>query len=131
MIDQRRPSDLEDAERPVQRLLSAIPPRALPLGFRDEVMRQVTARTTLTWEWIAAAVLAVPSLAFLIFQVVDRADEVGAALNNIVAAAASDSSDAFFFVDGTVVLALAILGVASLIAAHAALVRPVRRTTVR
>jgi len=131
VIDQRRPSDLEDAERLVQRLLSAIPPRALPLGFRDEVMRQVTARTTLTWEWIAAAVLAVPSLAFLIFQVVDRADEVGAALNNIVAAAASDSSDAFFFVDGTVVLALAILGVASLIAAHAALVRPVRRTTAR
>src|SRR5207237_899130 len=92
VIDQRRPSDLEDAERPVQRLLSAIPPRALPLGFRDEVMRHVTARTTLTWEWIAAAVLAVPSLAFLIFQVVDRADEVGAALNNIVAAPASGSA---------------------------------------
>ena len=131
MIDQREPSDLEPVERPVQRLLSAIPPRALPFGFRDEVMRGVSARTTLAWEWIAAGVLAVPSLAFLIFQFIDRGDEIGAALNNIVAAAGSDSSDAFFFVDGTVVLALTILGVASLIAAHAAVVGPGRRTTLR
>ena len=131
MIDQREPSDLEPAERSIQRLLATIPPAALPLGFRDDVMRRVSARTTLAWEWIAAAVLAVPSLAFLIFQLVDRGDEVGTAINNIVAAAASDSSDAFFFVDGSVVLSLVILGIASLIAAHAAVVAPSRRTQLR
>ena len=131
MIDQREPSDLEAAERPIQRLLATIPPATVPLGFRDDVMRRVTARTTLAWEWIAAAVLAVPSLVFLIFQLVDRGDEVGTAINNIVAAAASDSSDAFFFVDGSVVLSLVILGIASLIAAHAAVVAPSRRTQLR
>jgi len=38
----------------------------------------------------------------------------------------TDTAEAFFFIDGATVLALALLGVASLIAAHAAIVVPSR-----
>ncbi len=41
-------------------------------------------------------------------------------------AASADSADAFFFIDGTMVFALAILGIASLIAAHASIIAPTR-----
>ena len=122
------PDDLESIERPVHRLLAAVPTQPLPLGFRDAVMRRVSARGVSAWEWIIATVLALPSLAFLVFQLLDRGDEFAAAVNNVVAAASSDAADAFFFVDGTTVFALALLGIASIIAAHAALLSPTRRT---
>ncbi|TME65490.1 MAG: hypothetical protein E6I51_00210 [Chloroflexi bacterium] len=125
------PEDLAPEERHVHRLLAAVPPRALPVGFRDDVMRRLTERSGVAWEWIAAGALALPSLAFLVYQLIDRGDELGAAVNNVIAAASSDAADAFFFVDGTTVLALAILGVASLIAAHASIIAPQRRTAAR
>jgi hypothetical protein len=121
------PDDLEPAERPVHRLLSTIPPQPLPLGFRDAVMRRVMERAAPTWEWIVAGVLALPSLAFLAFQLVWHGDEFSVALNNVVSAAAADSAEAFFFIDGTTVLALALLGVASLLATHASVAAPARR----
>jgi len=76
-------------------------------------------------------VLALPAVAFLIYQVATHGDEFTAALNNVVTAASAESADAFFFVDGTTVLALAILGIASLVAAHASIVAPVRRSPSR
>jgi hypothetical protein len=116
------PEDLEPAERPVHRVLSAVLPQPLPIGFREQVMRRISGQGVSAWEWILAAVLAVPSLAFLAFQLLDRGDEFAAAINNVVVAASSDAADAFFFIDGTTVLALVLLGIASLIAAHAAIV---------
>jgi hypothetical protein len=121
------PADLEPAERRTHELLSSVPPRALPLGFRDAVMRQVASRRT-AWEWIIAAALALPSLTFLAFETATHGDDFAAALNNVIVTAAAESADAFFFVDGTTVLALVLVGVASLIAAHAAIMSPARRT---
>ena len=54
---------------------------------------------------------------------------ISAALNNVIVTAAADSADAFFFIDGATVLALVLIGVASLIAAHAAIATPPRRIT--
>ena len=102
-------------------LLAAIPPQHLPLGFRDAVMRRVAARTAGAWEWMVAAILAAPAIAFLAYQFVDRGQEFAVAMNNVISAASSEAADAFFFVDGLTVLALALLGIASLFAAHATL----------
>jgi hypothetical protein len=123
------PRDLEAAERRTHELLASVAPRALPLGFRDAVMRQVAGRGRMTWEWIAAAALALPSLAFLAHQLSTHGDEFTATLNNVIATAAADSTEASFFIDGATVLALALVGVASLIAAHAAMAAPRRRIT--
>jgi hypothetical protein len=128
-VSRTMPPDLEPAERRTQELLASVPPRALPLGFRDAVMRQVAGGGRLTWEWILAAALAIPSLAFLAHQISTHGDEFSAAFNNVVATATADSADAFFFIDGTTVFALVLVGVASLIAAHAAILTPARRVT--
>lgn len=125
------PGDLEPVERRTHELLTSVPPRALPLGFRDAVMRQVAGRGPMTWEWVVAAALAVPSLAFLAHQLFTHGDEFTVALNNVVATAAAESADAFFFIDGATVLALVLVGVASLIAAHAAITAPRRMTSGR
>ena len=125
------PEDLEPAERRTHELLASVPPRVLPLGFRDAVMRRVAAGGGVAWEWIVAGVLALPSVAFLVYQVVTHGDEFTTALNNVMTAASAESADAFFFVDGTTVLALAILGIASLMAAHASIVAPLRHSTSR
>jgi hypothetical protein len=120
------PDDLEPAERGTHELLASVPPRALPLGFRDAVMRQIASTRPTAWEWIVAAALALPSLGYLAYQFVAHGDEFAAALNNVTAAASADTAEAFFFIDGATVLALALVGIASLIAAHAAIVAPAR-----
>jgi hypothetical protein len=121
------PEDLEPAERRTHELLANVPPRALPLGFRDAVMRQVAGGGPSAWEWIIAAALALPSLGFLAHQLATHGDEFAAAFNNMTAAASADTAEAFFFIDGATVLALALLGIASLIAAHAAILAPSRK----
>jgi len=123
------PEDLEPSERRTHELLSRVPPHALPLGFRDAVMRRVSGGRLVAWEWIIATALALPSLAFLAHQIATRSDDFTATLNNVTAAASAESADAFFFIDGSTVLALALVGIASLIATHAALIVPARRTT--
>jgi hypothetical protein len=123
------PPDLEPDERRTQALLASVPSRALPLGFRDAVMQQVAGASRRTWEWIIAAALALPSLAFLAHQLSTQGDEFASALNNVVATATADNADAFFFIDGATVFAVVLVGVASLIAAHAAIGAPARRLT--
>ena len=120
------PEDLEPAERRTHELLASVPPHVLPLEFRDAVMRQVAGRRPKAWEWIIAAALALPSLGFLAHQFVTHGDEFAAAVNNVTAAASADTAEAFFFIDGATVLALALVGIASLLAAHAAIVAPSR-----
>jgi hypothetical protein len=125
------PEDLEPAERPTHRILASVPPRAVPLGFRDAVMRRVANRGMAMWEWVVAAALALPSLVFLAHQMIAHGDEFATTLNNVMAAAVADRADAFFFIDGSTVLALALVGVASLIGTHAALVSPAGRASAR
>jgi hypothetical protein len=123
--------DLDPAERDVHLVLSAVPPQAPPLGFRDAVMRRVSHRQV-GWEWLVAALLALPSLAFLARQLSESGADFAAALANVVAAASSETSGAAFFIDGLTVLALALVGVACVVAAHALIAgAPRRRRLVR
>jgi hypothetical protein len=122
------PEDLEPVERRTHELLAHVPPEALPLGFRDAVMRQVAGGRPTAWEWIIAAALALPALFFLTYQLATHGDEFAAAFNNVTAAASADTAEAFFSIDGATVLAVALVGIASLIAAHAAIVAPARGT---
>ena len=112
------PSDLEPEERDLQYVLSAIPPQAVPVGFRDAVMRRVVERRV-GWEWLVAALLALPSLAYLAGQIAESGEDFAAALTNIVTAASSTTATASFFIDGLTVLAVALVGVACVFAAHA------------
>ncbi|HYR94582.1 MAG TPA: hypothetical protein VEP48_10305 [Methylomirabilota bacterium] len=113
--------DLEPDELQLHRLLAAAPPQALPVGFRDSIMARLRSRRV-TWELIVALLFAVPSLAFLARQVLVHGEDFARAIGNIMTAASSETTDAFFFVDGLTVIALALLGVACAFAAHALLV---------
>ncbi len=112
------PPDLEADERDVHHVLSAIPPQAPPVGFRDAVMRRVVERRV-GWEWLVAALLALPSLAFLARQLAESGQDFAAALAGVLSAASSETASASFFIDGLTVLAVALVGVACVLAAHA------------
>ena len=124
-------SDLDPDERALHHVLSAVPPQAPPFGFRDAVMRRVVERR-LGWEWLVAALLALPSLAFLARQIVESGEDFAAALINVMTAASTGAANASFFIDGLTVLAVALVGVACVFAAHALLAgAPGRRGLVR
>jgi hypothetical protein len=110
--------DLEADERELDHLLASAPPMPLPLGFRDTVMARLRERGV-AWEWIVAGLFAVPSLVYLVRLVMVHGDDFAQALGNVMTAASSETSDAFFFVDGLTVIALALLGIACAFAAHA------------
>jgi hypothetical protein len=111
-------ADLEADERDLHFILSAIPPQAPPVGFRDAVMRRVVERRV-GWEWLIAALLALPSLAYLARQIAESGEEFAAALVNVLTAASGGAANASFFIDGLTVLAVALVGVACVFAAHA------------
>ena len=110
--------DLEPDERDLDRVLASVPPMPLPFGFRDGVMTRIAQRGV-TWEWIVAGLFAVPSVIYLVRLVMVHGEDFAQALGNVVTAASSATSDAFFFVDGLTVIALALLGIACAFAAHA------------
>jgi hypothetical protein len=113
--------DLEPDELELHRLLASVPPQALPVGFRDRLMARLGSRRVM-WELIVALIFAVPSVAFLARQVLVHGDDFMAAIGNVMTAASSETADAFFFVDGLTVIAIALLGIACAFAAHALLV---------
>jgi hypothetical protein len=112
--------DLEPGELELHRLLAGVPPQALPVGFRDQLMSRLRSRRVV-WELIVALLFAIPSVAFLARQVLVHGDDFLAAIGNVMTAASSQTTDAFFFVDGLTVIALALLGIACAFAAHALL----------
>ena len=117
-------NDLEPEEQSVHRVLSAVRPEPLPLGFRDAIMRRVRTETATTvWEWVIAAALAVPGLAYLAWQVSANGAELGASLSSIITAAQGldQARGAVVIVDGLAVMSLALVGIASAVAAHAML----------
>jgi hypothetical protein len=124
-------TDLEPDERDLHFVLSAVPPQAPPVGFRDRVMRRVVEQRV-GWELLVAALLALPSLAFLARQVAESGEDFVTALVNVIGAATTDTANASFFIDGLTVLAVALVGVACVLAAHALLASsPGRRRLVR
>lgn len=123
--------DLEPEERTVHSVLSAVPPTAPPLGFRDAVMRRVSHRQV-GWEWLVSALLVLPSLAFLARQMTESGADFAAAVTNVLAAASTDVASVAFFIDGLTVLAFALVGVGCVVAAHALIAgAPRRRRLVR
>lgn len=125
-------TDLAPEERHVDALLRAVLPVAPPIGFRDAVMRRITADERRTaWEWIVATALALPSLLFLVWELTAYGADLGEAIDNAMDAAEQSPAQAFFFVDGTVVLAVALLGLASIVATHALLRASGPRTVAR
>jgi hypothetical protein len=120
-------NDLEDDELDIHRLLSAAKPATLPLGFRDAVMERIRSDGAPTrWEWIFAAVLALPSLAYLMWGLTAHGAELGASISAILVAAEGldPTSGADVVVDGLAIVSLALVGIGSAVAAHAMLRRP-------
>ena len=116
--------DLRPEERRVHRLLSAVKPEPLPIGFRDGVMRGIRAeRTTTAWEWIVAVALAVPGLAYLLWEIAVHGTELASAASAILTAAQGldQTTGADFAIDGLAIVAFMLVGVASLLVAHALL----------
>lgn len=116
--------DLQPEERRIHRVLSAVKPEPLPIGFRDGVMRAVRAeRATTAWEWIVAAALAVPGLAYLLWELAVHGGELVAATSAILSAAQGldQTTGADFAIDGLAIVAFMLVGVASLLVAHALL----------
>ena len=122
-MDDRGPgrrTDLEPDEVALDRLLGAAPPAALPLGFRDDILVRISADRSRSWEWIVAAAFALPSLAYIAWQIgVYGVDPIATLGDLTLIAETADSDASALLVDGLDILAMAILGLASIIAAHA------------
>ena len=117
-------NDLQSDELELHALLSAARPATLPLGFRDAVMSRIRSDGAPTrWEWIFAAVLALPSLAYLLWGLTAHGTELGASISAILVAAQGldQTSGADVVVDGLAIISLALVGIGSAVAAHAML----------
>lgn len=116
--------DLEPEERALHEVLRATRPEPLPIGFRDAVMRSVRGeRRATAGEWIFAAALALPGLAYLARQILANGAELGASLASISSAAQGldQARGAVVVVDGLAVMSFALVGLASAVAANAML----------
>ena len=116
--------DLDRDELAIHRLLSAVKPEPLPLGFRDGVMKRVRSDSApAIWEWLIAAAFALPGLAYLAWRLAMNGGELTASLSSILTAAAGVglTGTAEVAIDGLAVMSFALVGAASVIAAHAML----------
>lgn len=117
-------NDLDRDELELHQLLGAVRPAPLPLGFRDAVMRGVRDDGTATqWEWVFAAVLALPSLTYLGWGLVAHGAELGASISAILVAAQGldQTSGADVVIDGLAIVSLALVSIGSAVAARAML----------
>jgi hypothetical protein len=125
--------DLEPDELGIHSLLSAARPEPLPVGFRDAVMERVRGEGTASrWEWTFAAILALPSLAYLAQRMASSGTELGSSISAILVAAQGldATAGAVVAIDGLAVISLAFVGVGSAVAAHAMLRGSERRRIV-
>lgn len=123
-------------ERYYTELLRRLPTQPLPVGFRDAVMARIAAeRAPRPWEWILAALLAIPNGAFLLWVGFVQGGELGETLASVVDALISPDQwqgvETGFYLDGLIVLAVALLGVAGMLLTHALLVTEGARPRVR
>lgn len=117
-------NDLQPEELDLHALLSAAKPAPLPIGFRDGVMSRIRSDGAPTrWEWVFAAVLALPSLAYLLWGLTAHGTELGASISAILVAAQGldQTSSADVVIDGLTIVSLALVGIGSAVAAHAML----------
>lgn len=114
-----RPADLGVEERAVDRVLAAVPPVAPPLGFREAVMARIRAEHRSPYEWPIALALVLPSLAYVVWAIATGGADLTLALEHIFTLASGTGEEAFFAVDGLLVLAFALLGIGALVGSHA------------
>lgn len=115
----RRQSDLGPEERAVDRVLAAVPPVAPPLGSLERVMARIRAEDRSPYEWPIALALVLPSLAYVVWAIATGGADMSLALENTFTLASGTGAEAFFAVDGLLVLAFALLGMGALIGSHA------------
>jgi hypothetical protein len=114
-------TSVDPEEAAFDRVFSIAPPIAPPVGFRDGVMRRVRGRTSPALEWIVAGALALPSLVFLVWEIATEGLDIETAFDNVMAFTGGSQDQAFFFVDGLLVVAFALLGLGALVGSHALL----------
>lgn len=114
----------ERDERAFDALFSQLPVEPVPAELRRDVMARITReRRGRSWQWVLVAVLALPNLAFLLWELTFRGGELALALASIGTAlsGAEEVAPAVVYVDGLTILAIASLGLAGSIATHALL----------
>ena len=116
--------EVDRDETSFDRVFGAIAPIAPPIGFRDAVMRRVRSDTWSAAEIALAIALALPSLAFLAWDFASEGIDLENAIGNLLTISAVGGDQAFFSVDGVLVVAFALLGLGALVASHALLRRP-------
>ena len=124
-----------NVERTFTELFQRMPTEHAPLGFRDTVMARIAAESARRWrwEWLAAFAVAIPSLIFLMSTLIEHGDELGDGLGSIANALLGledwDASTSVY-VDGIVLLAVALVGIAGLLVTHALLAEEQTRSRV-
>lgn len=129
----------EEEQTPLERrfteLFHRLPVEAPPLGFRDTVMSRIERRRhSRRWEWILAAIVAVPNLLFLLWELLARGEELTAAVSGLTGALLGTEewdASAGVYVDGLLLLAIAFVGLAALLVTHALLAEERARATLR
>lgn len=116
--------DVDRDEAAFDRAFGSIPPIAPPVGFRDAVMRRVRGDTWSVLELALALALVLPSLAFLAWDFASEGLDLETAVGNVLTITAVGQDQAFFSVDGLLIVAFALLGVGALVGSHALLRRP-------
>jgi hypothetical protein len=119
-------SDESRTERAFTELFHRLPFEPPPLGFRESVMTRIAAARSRSWrwEWLVAAIIAVPNLLFLAWDVIERGDDLAAAfagLTNALLGIEDWDATASVYVDGLLLVAVACVGLAALLATHALL----------
>ena len=119
-------SDESRTERAFTELFHRLPLEPLPFGFRDTVMARIATSSVRSRrrEWIAAAAIALPNLAFLLWAALASGPELVAALGgvaNVLLGLEEWDASAAVYVDGLLVLSVALVGLAALLVAHALL----------
>ncbi len=121
-------------ERAFTALFQRLPTEPPPIGFRDAVMARIARQRSRRWEWILAIVVAAPNLLFLVWQLVARGDEVSSAavaLTNALLGIEEWDASGFVFVDGLLLLAVGLVGLAGLLVTHALLADERSRSRLR
>jgi hypothetical protein len=107
-------------------LFHRLPLEPTPLGFREAVMKRIasTRARSWRWEWVAALIIAVPNLLFLLWTFSESGDDIALAVRGVTNALLGveewDAS-ASVYVDGLMLVAIALVGLAALLATHALL----------
>jgi hypothetical protein len=117
---------VSDVEKAFTELFHRLPLEATPLGFRDAVMTRVRRERSRAWrwQWIVAAAVAVPNLLFLAWEFLDRGDELAlafAGVTNALLGVEQWDAGASVYVDGLLLVAVALVGLAAMLATHALL----------